>query len=216
MKTKRSDPYIWVTWLTKLMAGESQCGWAYWFRAHYRWDKLPGDFDLAKWTAEHNQLLHERRDNLEADGFSVYIEDQNSFTLIGKTGIAVSGKADIVAIKGNEAFVEDCKTGTPKGSDHIQVLIYMLSLPHAVKHCKNRKLEGRIIYKDSVVEVPSSKIDENLRELFSKTVTGVGGQEPLRKVPSWSECRFCDISNLDCPERVDSKPSVTSEDHGLF
>ena len=28
----RQSPYIWFTWLTKLMAGEAQCEWASWFK----------------------------------------------------------------------------------------------------------------------------------------------------------------------------------------
>jgi hypothetical protein len=198
------------------MAGENQCEWASWFRSHYKWDKLPSDFNLAEWTAEHNKLLHTRRAKLEAEGFTVYTEDQNSFKLLGKTGIEVSGKADIVAIKEGESYVEDCKTGNPRNSDHIQVLIYMLSLPVATTHCKDLILEGRIVYKDSIVEIPSSKIDSTLKELFRETVLKVGGEEPLRKVPSWGECRFCDISKADCPERIDSQPTASAQDHNLF
>ncbi|MBA7635052.1 hypothetical protein ES703_42652 [subsurface metagenome] len=216
MKEERPSPYIWVTWLTKLLAGESQCEWAAWFRSHYKHDKLPSDFDLAKWTAEHNELLHKRRDEIEAEGFTVYTEDQNSFRVEGAKGITLSGKADIVAIKENEAYVEDCKTGNPKTSDHMQVLVYMLTLPLATTHCKGLTLEGRIIYKNSVVEIPSSKIDDELRKLLKKKVHLVGGVEEPRKVPSWGECRFCDISKADCPERIGVEPTATSEDHDLF
>jgi hypothetical protein len=216
MRIERPNPYIWVTWLSKLIAGENQCAWASWFRSHYKWDKLPGDFDLAQWTTEHNQLLQRRRDQLESEGFSVYTEDQNSFKIEGKTGIEVSGKADIVAIKENIAYVEDCKTGTPRNSDHMQVLIYMLTLPVATTHCKGKKLEGHIVYKNSVVDIPLSKINDELKDLFKQTVLSVGGSEPLRKVPSWGECRFCDISKADCPERIDTEPTATVEEHDLF
>ena len=216
MRVERSNPWIWVTWLTKLMAGESQCEWASWFRSHYKWDKLPSDFDLARWTIDHNELLHKRRDQLEAEGFTVYTEDQNKFKVIGKTGIEVSGKPDIVAIKEGKGYVEDCKTGEPKHSDQVQVLVYMLALPIVATHCKGLKLEGRVVYKDSVVEIPSSKIDDELKELFRKTVSTIGGSEPPRKVPSWGECHFCDISKADCTERIESEPTATSEDHDLF
>jgi len=40
MSVLRRSPYIWVTWLTKLMAGEAQCEWASWFKAHHKYDKL--------------------------------------------------------------------------------------------------------------------------------------------------------------------------------
>jgi hypothetical protein len=214
MKEERPNPYIWVTWLTKIMTGENQCRWASWFRSHYKADKVPSDFDLAAWTAEHNLLLQRRKEELKSKGFTVYIEDQNSFKLRGKTGIEVSGKADIVAIKGDEAYVEDCKTGNPRNSDHMQVLIYILSLPLAASHCKGKTLEGRLIYRDDIVDIPSAKIDESLKVLFGETVRIIGGAEPPEKVPSWGECRFCDITKADCPERVVGEPAT--EDHDLF
>jgi len=216
MKEERPSPYIWVTWVSKLLAGDNQCEWAAWFRSHYKYDKQPSDFDTAKWTAEHNELLHKRRDELKAEGFTVYTEDQNSFRIEGKTGITVSGKADIVAIKDDEARVEDCKTGSPSTSDQMQVLIYMLSLPLATTHCKGLTLEGRVAYKDSFVDVPSSKIDEGLKQLFKQLVLKVGGLEELIKIPSWRECHFCNISKADCPEKIDTEPTATTEDHDLF
>ncbi len=212
---KRSNPFIWVSWLSKLMAGEKQCEWASWFRSHYIWEKLPSGLDLAKWTADHAQLLRARKAELEAEGFTVYVEDQNSFTLMGETGIEVSGKPDLVAIRGQEAYVEDCKTGTPRHSDHFQVLVYMLALPHVEGPWKGRKLDGRIIYGGTVVDVPASKIDADLRELFRKTVLMIGGPEPAHRAPSWGECRYCDISQADCPERIDIRTEVV-KDHGLF
>jgi hypothetical protein len=212
---ERSNPFIWVSWLSKVMAGEKQCEWACWFRSHYQWEKLPSGLDLAKWTADHAQLLRRRQAALEVQGFTVYIEDQNSFTLIGETGIEVSGKPDIVAIRGKEVYVEDCKTGSPRHSDHLQVLLYMLALPHVEGPWRGLKIEGRIVYENSVVDVPSSKIDADLKELFRKTVQTLGGPKPARKVPSRSECRYCDISQADCPERVEIVSRVIGN-HGLF
>jgi len=213
---ERSNPFIWVSWLSKVMAGEKQCEWACWFRSHYAWNKVPSGLDLAKWTADHTQLLRSRRAALEAEGFAVYTEDQNSFTLMGKTGIEVSGKPDIVAIRGEEAYVEDCKTGAPRHSDHFQVLIYMLSLPYVEGPWKGLKLEGRIVYDSAVVDVPSAKIDAELKEIFRKTVETIGGPEPARKVASWGECRYCDISRADCPERIEIVPKKTINTHNLF
>jgi len=212
---QRSNPFLWVTWLSRLMAGERQCQWACWFRSHYRWQKLPSGSDLARWTAEHAALVHARRTKLEAQGFTVYTEEQNSFTLIGRTGIEVSGRPDIVAIRGSEIYVEDCKTGTPRHSDHLQLLAYMLLLPHVEGPCKGRRLEGRIVYSNAVIDVPSSRIDSGLKELFRRTVLTIGGSEPAKRVPSWGECRYCDIAKADCPERIEIRPGTASS-HGLF
>jgi hypothetical protein len=212
---KRSKPFMWVTWISKLMVGEKQCEWATWFRSHFIWEKVPSGLDVAKWTADHAQLLRTRKAALEGEGFTVYAEDQNSFTLVGETGIEVSGKPDIVAIRGSEIYVEDCKTGSPRHSDHFQVLIYMLSLPHVEGPWKGRKLEGRIVYGNTLVDVPSSKIDGRLKELFRKTILRIGGPEPPEKIPSWGECRYCDISSADCPERMETEPKAIGN-HGLF
>jgi len=212
---QRSNPFIWVSWLSKLMAGEKQCEWASWFRSHYVWQKLPSGLDVAKWTADHAQLLRARKAVLEAEGFTVYAEDQNSFTLQGNAGIEVCGKPDLVALRGSEAYVEDCKTGTPRHSDQFQVLVYMLALPHTNGPCQGRQLEGRIVYGSRVVDVPASRINAEMKELFRKTVLTIGGPEPPGKVPSWGECRYCDISRADCPQRIDIETEVVT-DHGLF
>ena len=212
---ERANPFLWVSWISKVMAGEKQCEWASWFRSHYIWEKVPSGLDLAKWTAGHTQLLHARQAALEADGFTVYAEDQNSFTLRGTTGIEVSGKPDLVAIRGPEVYVEDCKTGTPRHSDHFQVLVYMLALPHVEGPWKGRRIEGRIVYANAVVDVPAAKIDAQLKNLFRKTVLTIGGPEPARKTPSWGECRYCDISRADCPERIEVEARATGN-HDLF
>jgi hypothetical protein len=65
------------------------------------------------------------------------------------------------------------------------------------------------------VDVPSSKIDADLKELVRKTVQTIGGPEPARKVPSRGECRYCDISRADCPERVEIVSRAIGN-HGLF
>ena len=53
MAKLRSDgPYFWVTWLTRLLAGEDACEWSAWFRARHdggSWDRVPSDFDQAGW-----------------------------------------------------------------------------------------------------------------------------------------------------------------------
>jgi hypothetical protein len=79
MATPRDAPYIWVTWITRLMAGEAHCEWAAWFRAHHTYGKLPSAFDVTKWTAEHTALVRERAVALRADGYSVFVEEQNAF-----------------------------------------------------------------------------------------------------------------------------------------
>ncbi len=217
MKSLRSEPYIWVTWLTKLLAGESACEWSAWFRAHHKdYDKLPVDFDLAKWTMEHGDLVNSRREQLRNDGYDVYIEDENAFRRIGKTGIIVSGKPDILAIRDGQGVIEDCKTGRPRTSDQLQVLVYMLLLPINNERCKDLALSGRVVYKTSTVDIPMAALDDSFRERFVELVHRVGGDSPLAKVPLWSECHWCDIGPADCLYRVTEPPESVEAKTDLF
>jgi len=60
MTKTRDGLYVWITWLSKLMAGEVKCVWAPWFRTRYTgYRKAPSDFQLAVWTVEHTQHLNE-------------------------------------------------------------------------------------------------------------------------------------------------------------
>ena len=69
MPEQRQSPYIWVTWLSKLLAGDNSCEWASWFRAqHEGWsyEKTPSTFDQATWQMEHTELLNRVRDEPKA------------------------------------------------------------------------------------------------------------------------------------------------------
>ncbi|UCF10857.1 MAG: hypothetical protein JSW65_04030 [Candidatus Bipolaricaulota bacterium] len=217
MTETRSEPYIWVTWLTKLLAGESQCEWSAWFRAHHTaYDKVPSDFDLASWTMDHNELVAARREQLLEDGYEVFIEDENAFKRIGSTGIIVSGKPDILAIRERIGVVEDCKTGRPRASDQLQVLVYLLLLPIRNPRCANLSLSGRVVYKTKAVDIPASALDGAFRQRFVDLVHRVGGETPLAKLPSWSECRWCDIASTVCLARVTEPPPSAEAETDLF
>ncbi|MDE0205335.1 MAG: hypothetical protein OXP66_04830 [Candidatus Tectomicrobia bacterium] len=85
MPQRRKHPYIWTTWLPRLLTGENSCEWAIWFEAHHRdLSKQPSDFDQAQWQLTHTALLNERRANWEVGGYDVDVEAQNRFELRGK------------------------------------------------------------------------------------------------------------------------------------
>ncbi len=218
MKQKRNKVFVWITWIPKLLIGEQQCEWAAWFKAHYKYDKAPSDFDLTRWTIDHNQLVHRRRDELEEMGFKVFIEDQNQFYFDmprskDNPAITISGKADITAGKedlgeGGSTLgcVEDCKTGNPRGSDQIQVILYMIILPLAIPKFHKTTFNGRVVYKTGKpLDILWCDVDEELKEMIWDMVRKIGGDEPLRKVPSRGECSHCDIPKEYCPERIEEK-----------
>jgi hypothetical protein len=217
--TEREVPFVWVTWLTKLMAGEDSCRWSSWFKAHHKYDKLPSDFNLTQWTAEHSQLVHRRANELEAQGCGVFIEDENQFYLTGRDGITtLSGKPDIVAVRGDEVLVEDCKTGKPRNSDKMQVLIYMLVLKLVKPDLAKKTFHGSVFYKDHPqIEIEPDAVNSDFLGVFQEVMEAVKGADPCRKVPSYRECKFCDIGPSDCAERVDEEPlAVAATEHDLF
>lgn len=215
MATPREEPYIWVTWLSKLLGGEAHCEWALWFRVHNRYDKRSDEFDLAAWKATHGERVRVRAERLRADGYEVFVEEQNWFKLPGKSAI-LGGKPDIVAVSTKEALVVDCKTGEPRNSDRLQVLTYMLVLPFVHAACKGRVLSGEVRYTDRAATIPAEHLTEELRNLIRRTIERAAGDMPTQKVPSYGECRFCDIGSVDCPERIDAEPPLTAPTHDLF
>jgi len=215
--TQREAPYVWVTWLTPLLAGSSNCQWAAWFQANYSFEKPLSDF--SDWRVKHGRLVSRRVKELEAEGYKVYVEGENKFTITGKDDIVrVAGQADIVALKEDLIIVEDCKTGKKRDSDVMQVLSYMLllSAPGGASHCKGKKLEGRLIYGEEIMDIPHAMMDQEFKESFRDMVGLISSSEPARKVPSVRECRFCKISSTYCPERVDTTGETELEDHDLF
>jgi len=212
MATPRDEPYVWVTWITRLIAGEAHCRWAAWFKAHHTYAKVPSDFDAAAWTARHNEMLHKVKDDLKKEAYEVYIEAQNAFRMRGSTGVVLSGKPDLVAIKDDRALVIDCKTGNPKAADQFQVLVYMLVLPHTHTACRSRRIDGEVRYEDHTVTVPAARVTPELRGIFRETMNRTGGETPPDRVPSQDECRWCDITAADCPQRMEWTGGVAETD----
>jgi len=209
---QRPVPYVWVSWLTKPLVGEETCRWRLWFKAHNKFDKVPSDFDLARWTADHTQLVNSRADQLRADGYAVFLEGQNDFVVTGANGAKLSGKADIVAINEEDSCVIDCKTGKERHSDKLQVLLYMLMLPRTVNHCRGRVLRGEVRYTDHVIPIDPSAVDDKFKAMLRTYMDMAASDQAPPKAPSHSECRFCEITSADCPERIDEPTAATETD----
>jgi len=217
MTAPRDGSYIWVTWITGLMSADRQCEWSAWFRAHFQgYDRVPSDFDLSKWKAAHGEMVRARADELRGEGYTVFVEGQNKFSLKGRAA-TLGGVPDLVAVRDGRGLVVDCKSGKQRDSDAFQVLTYMLVLPLTHEACRGVSLAGEVQYRDSRLRIEPEKLDDELRGLIRATIERVGGDAEPSRVPSLGECRFCDITAADCPERVDEEERAPAEvEHDLF
>jgi hypothetical protein len=204
MGLPRTEPYIWTTWLTKLLVGEESCEWGAWFKAHHQnYEKVPDTFDRTKWQIGHTALLRDIREKLESESYAVFLERQNNFRLRSiHSGIVLGGQPDLIAIKGNSGLICDAKTGQPRASDHVQVMIYMWAIPLAFHQYRAVTFDGKVMYQDQQIPIPSNAINESFTSNLTKLIQRVGRSNPLQKVPSAMECGFCQIASTECVERV--------------
>jgi hypothetical protein len=66
------------------------------------------------------------------------------------------------------------------------------------------------------MEIQASQVDEAFKAQFREAIAVLSSPTPARKVPSFHECRYCDISAQYCSERVEEYKSETVEEHDLF
>ena len=205
---RNEGPYVWVTWLPRLLTGESflRVGPLGFKAQHYgnSWARMPSDFDLSQWLMDHTVLLNELRGNWERQGYSVLTEDQNHFTLRGSSAV-LAGKPDLVARKGNKVTVIDAKTGKPSPAYTVQVMLYMYSLSRLERY-RGGTLTGQVAYSDHVVDIPAELVDEAFVRNAGQLISRLASEMPAKRVPSLRECRFCEITSADCPERVEESP----------
>lgn len=58
-----------------------------------------------------------------------------------------------------------------------------------------------------LTEIQRNPGDEGFKEQFRGAIALLSSGTPARKVPSFQECRFCDIPAQCCPERVEQPPA---------
>ena len=205
MTRGREHPYIWATWIARLLAGETHCEWAAWFRANYQdWAKPPSDFTSTQWMLDHTALVNQSRESREKLGYAVYTEDQNSFRLRGKLA-TLAEKPDLIAVKGNDAVIIDAKTGKPSPHHSGQVLIYMYAMPRALERYRGTEFRGHVVYPGGNVQIPASGVDGKFVDRLVTLIRRLADETPARRILSASECRFCDITAADCADRIEDE-----------
>lgn len=208
MSVPRQSPYIWATWLPKLLTGESSCEWSVWFKAHHQsWTRPPSDFDQAQWLLNHTALLNEERDRWEYRGYRISMENQNSFRLHGQSA-TLAGKPDLIAAKDDEVAIIDVKTGREQPWHVVQVMIYMYAVPRALVGYRGARTTGQVVYRDRTVAVPIVEPDGEFVQRLGALIRRLANAGPAPRVPSTPECRFCDITDADCPDRMEAETEI--------
>lgn len=207
MKTKRTTPYIWVTWVSGYMSGDKHCYSSSWKKAQFQnLDTVKSNFDQVSWMINHTDMVSRKRIELESEGWVVTVEEQNKFMLTGNSGAKLGGKADLVAVKDGIGKVIDCKTGTPRVSDVVQVQIYMFALGRQERY-QGITLSGELNYKDHDIAVPAESVNDEFRLRLFKVLSILTSEKEPGKTPSFAECNFCAIAQTECSERLLEDPN---------
>ena len=178
--------------------------WAAWFRARHQpdsWQKAKnGSFE--SWHTQHAKMLSHAQRRWRGRDRTVLVEDQNAFRLRGQLA-TIAGKPDLVALNGKSAVIEDVKTGRPRTSHNVQLMLCMYAMPRAFPEYRDMVFEGTVVYQDHEVCIPAEAVTPEFIDDVSSLIRRLSADEPPRRVPSYQECRYCDITEQDCPERVD-------------
>ena len=210
---QREFPYIWTTWLPRLLTGENSCEWAIWFKAHHQnWDKPPSDFNQAEWLARHTKLLNEQRDLWIQRGYETRIEDQNAFRLRGRSA-TLAGKPDLLVLNKDHVLITDVKTGQERPWHRYRIMIYMYALPRARPEFRDARIAGEIVYPNRTQRVPQGGIDEGFVRDLGLLIRRIAAPEPPHRVPGAADCRFCDITAGRLPGTRGSSPRTRDGHH---
>lgn len=210
MNSRRPRPYVWVSWITALLAETDQCRWKVWTKANFRYAKLAGagGFDLKEWTKQHDEMVNTRAAKLKLEGFDVRVEEENSFKLDGERG-TLAGKPDIIALKAADKYAKviDVKSGREKPADRWQVKVYIFA--KRLLSLKEWRVDGEIEYRGRHEVVPFLEVDSGAIAKIADVMKMATGEIAPPRTPSQAECKWCDVA--DCPDRfagTAGKPEV--------
>jgi len=201
-------PSFKTTSLAKVLVGEQPCYLSPWIQGHFKIQKATRDCSgLALWKANHTAALNTVVERFKAEGWKCSVE--RYFRVTGQTAI-LTGKTDLIAQRpDNRPRIVDVKSGQPRESDVAQVMIEQTAIPLSWQS-PHMIFSGEVIYADHTVSIPAAHADELKPKLFLLLKRLATPQRP-DAVPSESNCRFCDVSKADCPERYEGTEDLSAE-----
>ena len=199
----RETPYIWVTWLPRLLIGENSCEWAVWFKAHYQdWTRTPSEFNQTEWMLNHTALLNKRKANWKHGGFDVNIEGQNSFELHGRSA-TLAGQPDLITQRDGQAVIVDVKNGQDRASHIVQVMIYLYAIPRALERYRNSQTQGAGHLPGPHGPHTGGSCGRPVHTEPGNIDPPTGGRQAARPSAEQTGMSLLRHTGEDCPDRVD-------------
>jgi hypothetical protein len=199
MAQLRKQPFIYLTWLKNYLIGDDLCRWSIWHRIYYQYEQAKSDFDNVKYNIEHAAWVDELRKRYINEGYEVIPEVP---VYIRGRIAQLKGRVDLVALREDGNLIIEAKTGTPRQSDKVQIMLYIWALPKTQTRFQGGTFDGVLAYKSHEIEVSALEIDERFLMHFTQFTKDILSAEPDRKYPSPRECKWCRIA--DCDERDNS------------
>ena len=132
----------------------------------------------------------------------MYVEKQNSFRLRGRTA-TLAGRPDLLVVNGDHARIIDVKNGREQPWHAVQVMVYQYAIPRAMPQYRLTSLAGEVVYPTHTVRVPRGALPNQFIHNLGSLIRRLAADKPPARIPARQECRFCDITAADCPDRVD-------------
>ena len=82
-------------------------------------------------------------------------------------------------------------------------MIYQYAIPRALPQYRLTSLAGEVVYPTHTARVPRGALPDQFVHNLGSTIRRLAADQPPARIPSRPECRFCDITAADCPDRVD-------------
>ena len=73
-------------------------------------------------------------------------------------------------------------------------------------------ISGQVVYPRHTTRVPRGALNGGFIDNQGVLIRKVAAPDPPLAIPSVQECRYCDITELDCPERLEGadEPAETA------
>lgn len=191
-------PTVGPSWFSKALVGEFQCLLYCYLEMRY---KLPQNKDFSSYNWQHASFVRERKQFWQNQGYHPFVEDQNNISFFTKVSyltdndIKFFGKPDLYISEINH--FEELKTGKPKYSDVIQVMLYMAAAPYV--YGLEQIPSGEVLYRNgSCKTVLPQEISQDFRNEATKLIELLASNQVPEPEPSQRNCRFCKL-NQHCP-----------------